>query len=131
MDVTENYPSLINCLETGQNGLFLDLSAPSGGPADASRIGSATPVHSPKPFPGASKPMATVSSQQVLLVLQRDRYDTPGSLLPLNNRVVETAWQNAFTFYRNSPPAQAPVFFKHQINPKGDIRAASALVPLP
>jgi hypothetical protein len=31
LDEAENYPSLINCLETGENGLALDLDLPSRG----------------------------------------------------------------------------------------------------
>ncbi len=126
MDVTENYPSLINCLETGQNGLFLDLSAPSGGQADAVASASCNGPFS-ETIPGCIKTDGDGVVQQVLLVLQRDRYDTPGSLLPLNNRVVETAWQNAFTFYRNSRPAKAPIFFKHQINPNGEFEPLQPL----
>ncbi len=120
MDIPENYPSLINCLETGQNGLFLDLSAPSGGQADAVASASCTGPFS-ETIPGCIQTDGDGVVQQVLLVLQRDRYDTPGSLLPLNNRVVETAWQNAFTFYRNSQPAKVPIFLKHPINPKGSV----------
>ena len=126
MDATENYPSLINCLETGQNGLFLDLSAPSGGQADAVASASYNGPFS-ETIPGCIKTDGDGIVQQVLLVLQRDRYDTPGSLLPLNNRVVETAWQNAFTFYRNSRHAKAPIFFKHQINPKGEFEPLQPL----
>jgi len=126
VDITENYPSLINCLETGQNGFFLDLSAASGEPADA--IGSA-PRTGPysETIPGCIKTDGDGVVQQVLLVLQRDRYDAPDSLLPLNNRGVEAAWQNAFAFYRNSGPAKAPVFFKHQINPKGEFEPIQPL----
>ena len=126
MDVTENYPSLINCLETGQNGLFLDLSAPSGGQTDAVRTISCNGPFS-KTIPGCIKTDGGGVVKQVLLVLQRDHYDTPGSLLPLNNSAVETAWQNAFAFYRTNPPAQAPIFFKHQINPKGEFEPLQPL----
>ncbi|MBC2713429.1 MAG: hypothetical protein HGJ94_21245 [Desulfosarcina sp.] len=121
MDPTENYPSLINCIETGKNGLLLDLASPSGDQAGA--VGTAFHM---SPF---SKTMhARIKTdgddviQPVYLVLQRDHYDTPSSLLPVDNIGVETAWQNAFTFHQNTGHAKAPIFFKHQVNTKGELK---------
>ena len=126
MDVTENYPSLINCLETDLNGLFLDLGPPSG-----EHIGTFGSTFCIGPFSktisGCIKTDGGDVIRQVLLVLQRDHYDTPRSLLPVNNSSVETAWQNAFSFYQNSGPTKAPLFFKHQVNLKGEFKPLQPL----
>jgi hypothetical protein len=126
VDVTENYPSLINCLETWQNGLYLDLDFPSGGHGDETDACVSIGPFS-KTIPARIKTDGDGVIKRVLLVLQRDDYDAPGSLLPVNNPSLETAWQNAFAFHRNGDPAKAPLFFKHQVSPTGEFRSLQPL----
>ena len=121
MDVSENYPSLINCLDTGQNGLHLDLDFPSGGHGDdTGAFFSISPFS--KTVPARIKTDGDAVIKRVLLVLQRDHYDTPSSLFPVNNLGVETAWQNAFAFHLSGDPAKAPILFNHQVSPAGELR---------
>ncbi len=121
VDAIETYPSLINCLAAGENGFCLDLAFPS-----RDQTGAAGAALRMSPFsrtiPARIKTDGDDTIQDVLLVLQRDQYETSGSLVPLNNNGVETAWQNAFTFHQNSGQAKAPIFFKHQVSPKGDLK---------
>ncbi|MCB2147280.1 MAG: hypothetical protein KQI81_12450 [Deltaproteobacteria bacterium] len=126
VDVTENYPSLVNCLENDLNGFFLDLEFPSG--EQGGSIGSTFFIGPfSKTISGRIKTDGDGVIQHVILVLQRDHYDTPRSLLPVNNNGVETAWQNAFSFYQNSEPAKVPLLFKHQVNLKGEFEPLQPL----
>ncbi|MBC2713134.1 MAG: hypothetical protein HGJ94_19725 [Desulfosarcina sp.] len=121
MDPTENYPSLVNCLETGKSGLLLDLAFPSGGQASAVGTAFRTSPFS-KTMHARIKTDGDDVIQPVYLVLQRDHYDTPSSLLPVDNIDVETAWQNAFAFHQRTGHSKAPIFFKHQVNTKGELK---------
>lgn len=120
MDEAENYPSLINCLETGDNGLALDLVFPSsvrtGGPETPLQVSPFS-----KTIRARIKTDGDDTIQQVHLILQRDQYDKRGSLVPVNNVVVEAAWQNAFAFHQKSDPAKPPIFFKRQIASNGQL----------
>jgi hypothetical protein len=126
VDTTQDYPSLINCLETSQNGLFLDLALPSDGPGDGAGIAIGISPFS-RTIPAIIKTDGDDYIKRVLLVLQRDHYDTPGSMVPVSNLTLETAWQNAFAFHRNGDPAKAPYFFKHQVSPTGEFRPLQPL----
>lgn len=126
MAVTENYPSLINCLETGQNGLYLDLDFPSGD-LDSAVLSTFSVSPFSRTISGRIKSDGDGVIQHVLLVLQRDQYDTPGSLLPVNNLSVETAWKNAFAFHHKDESVTAPIFFKHQVNPASDFKPFHSL----
>ena len=121
MDVTENDPSLIDCLESGKHGLLLDLIFPSGEPDGVHGVVSGTSPFS-KTISAQILTNGDVVIQDVLLVMQRDRYDPPRSLVPVNNIEVEAAWQNALAFHRNSDQAKAAAFFKHQVNPSGEFK---------
>ena len=120
MDTTENHPSLINCLATANNGFLLDLALPSGDQAGAAETSFCISPFS-KTIHARIKTDGGGVIQHVLLTLQRDQYDAPRSLLPINNIGVETAWQNAFIFHQRTGHSKAPIFFKHQINPKGKL----------
>ncbi len=121
MDVTENDPSLIDCLGPEKNGLWLDLASPSGSPGDFGGAGLCLGPFS-KTIPAHIKTDGHHVILPVHLILQRDQYDAPHSLLPINNLAVETAWKNAFSFHQNSGDAKAPILFKHQVSPKGQFQ---------
>jgi hypothetical protein len=114
----ENYPSLINCLANGANGLVLDLDFLSDDGTGGLKTGRRASPFS-KTFHARIKTDADDVIQKVHLIWQRDRYGSYDSLLPVTNTDVEDAWQNAFGFHQKSDPARAPILFKDQITPTG------------
>jgi hypothetical protein len=114
----ENYPSLINCLDSGENGLVLDLGSLSDDGTIALKTGRRASPFS-ETVHARIKTTGDDVIQPVHLVWQRDRYDPPDSLLPVTNTDVENAWKNAFAFHQKSGPSRAPILFKGQIAPNG------------
>lgn len=118
MDAAENYPSLINCLDGGENGLVLDLDSLSDDGSDGLKTARRASPFS-KTFHARIKTDGDHVVQSVHLVWQRDRYDSPDSLLPVTSTDVENAWQNAFGFHQKSDLARRPILFRNQITPTG------------
>ena len=118
MDAAENYPSLINCLDGSENGLALELDSLSDDGSGGFKTGRRASPFS-KTFHARIKTDGEDVVQSVHLVWQRDRYDSPDSLLPVTNTDVEGAWQNAFAFHQKRDQAGRPILFKNQIAPNG------------
>jgi hypothetical protein len=116
VDAAENYPSLINCLDGGGNGLALDLDSLSDDGTGGLKTGRRASPFS-RTLHARIKTDGDDVIQPVHLVWQRDRYDSPDSLLPVTNTDVENAWQNAFGFHQKSDQARRPILFKGQIAP--------------
>jgi hypothetical protein len=121
VDADENYPSLINCLDGGENGLVLDLDSlsddGSGGWSSGHR---ASPFS--RTFHARIKTDGDDVVQSVHLVRQRDRYGSFDALLPATNTDVEGAWQNASAFHQKSDQAGRPILFKGQIALNGRLQ---------
>jgi len=122
VDLNENSPSLMGCLDSGNHGLVLDLSLPKV---------SASPIDGKGPF---SKRIFTHihtnggdSVAPVVLLTQRSCYEPPAAIMPLNNTLVEAAWQNAFEFHHHGESANGPILLKDQVNGNGRVQAFSPL----
>ena len=118
LDSTEAYPSLISCLEAGKHGFCLDIDLPE----PKRNTGDGGMVYS-GPFSRTIKAKIKTDGgdavQDVLLVLQKDRYDFTDPMVSISNTDVEIAWQNAFAFHNRLGQAKEGRFFRDQISPKG------------
>jgi hypothetical protein len=121
VDPAEKYPSLIDCLDKGENGLMLDLDLPSGGGIGRLKTPFQVSLFS-KTIRARIKTDGDDIIQDVHLIVQRDRYDRPDSLVPVNNMVVEAAWQRAFGFHKKHRLSKPPFFFKHQVDSDGRLQ---------
>ncbi len=126
MDPNENYPSLIDCLDTGSHGFFLALFPPAGLRDDGS---TTTVVRGPfsKTLAATIKTGGNDPITHVHLVMQRDRYDPPDSLLPLSNPGLEAAWQQAFDFHHSNAQTNGLIVLDHQLNAKGELQGFAPL----
>jgi hypothetical protein len=122
VDPNENSPSLMDCLDSDDHGLVLDLPSPEV---------SASPINGKGPF---SKRVFTHihtnggnSVVPVVLLMQRSCYEPPAAIMPLNNTLVEAAWQKAFEFHRHGESANGPILLKDQVNADGRLQAFSPL----
>ncbi|WP_155315494.1 hypothetical protein [Desulfosarcina alkanivorans] len=122
----ENYPSLIDCLDSAVSGFALDPDFHSGGGTGGRERPFRSSPYS-RTFRGRIKTDAGHRVRDVHLILQRDRYETPGSLVPVTNLAVEAAWQNALVFHTQNDSATPAVFFKGQIDANGRLQPFQSL----
>ena len=122
MDRNETPPSLIDCLDTGDHGLVLDLVRPEGSdhPKDdkgpfSKRIFTHIRTHGRHPV------------VPVVLLLQRSNYEPPRSMAPLNNALLDAAWRKAFAYHRFGESANGPILLKDQVDADGNLQAFSPL----
>jgi hypothetical protein len=59
--------------------------------------------------------------------MQRDCYDPPGSLLPIDNPGLEAAWQYAFDAHRSNAQPNGLMVLEHQVDAKGVLQAFAPL----
>ena len=126
VEPNERFPSLIDCLDTGDHGLVLDLSLPVG---HTDGTEPATVVSGPfsKRIFARVKTDSGDSIAPVLLVMQRSHYNPPHSLSPINNLRLEKAWQNALDYHSRTGSSVSPIILKDQVSPKGELRAFAPL----
>jgi len=122
MDPNENSPSLMDCLDTGDHGLVLNLAPPEK---------SAPSIKGKGPF---SKHIFTHihsnsgdSVAPVVLLIQRSRYEPPHTMAPLNNVLLDAAWQNAIEFHRQGKSAKGPILLKNQVDAEDRLQPFSPL----
>lgn len=122
MDPNENSPSLMDSLDTGDHGLVLDLAPPEE---------SDRPIVCNGPF--SNRIFTDIyanggdSLRIVVLLLQRSNYEPPRTMVPLNNTLLEAAWQKAFEFHRQGDSLNRPILLRNQVNAEGRLQAFSPL----
>nr|WP_319525626.1 hypothetical protein [uncultured Desulfosarcina sp.] len=61
------------------------------------------------------------------MLFQRSNYEPPPTMVPLNNAVLDAAWQQALAFHRHGDAPNSPILFKDQIDAEGRLQAFSPL----
>ncbi|BBO73283.1 hypothetical protein DSCW_07000 [Desulfosarcina widdelii] len=122
MDLNENSPSLMDSLDTGDHGLVLDLAAPE---ESAPSIGG-NGTFSKRIFTHIYTSCRD-SVGSVVLLMQRSNYEPPRTMVPLNNTLLDVAWQNALEFHRHVDSSNGLILLKDQVNTEGQLRAFSPL----
>ncbi|PID40368.1 MAG: hypothetical protein CR984_03575 [Proteobacteria bacterium] len=120
LEPTENQPSLINCLEKGTHGFFLDAIPAEAPPVQQPPVLQRAPYT--KIIAADIKTDGNNVLQRVLLVMQRDDYDISDALVPLNNPHIEKAWQQAAAFHQSNDSEKQPLFFKQQFDQTGRLQ---------
>ena len=66
--------------------------------------------------------------QTIFLLIQNDRYNfVDNELQPLNNQLIDQAFQNAFSFYNNNEKDQILPFFADQIDSESNLKPLSPI----
>jgi len=126
VEPNELFPSLIKCLDTGEHGFYLDLPLPVESP-DGADPGSVDSGPFSKRIRAHVKTGGKGSVAPVLLVMQRNCYSPVHSPVPINNRRLEKAWQNAWAFHGSNRFSKKPIILKDQVSPAGELRAFAPL----
>jgi len=122
VDLNENSPSLMDCLDTSDHGLVLDLT-----PLEE----NVSLIDEKGPF---SKRIFTHIHtnggdrvRSVVLLMQRSNYEPPRTMVPLNNALLDAAWQKACVFHRCGNSSNRPILLRGQVNADGQLQAFSPL----
>ena len=126
VEPNELFPSLIKCLDTGDHGFYLDLSLPDEHPGETDPATAARGPFSRR-VAAHVKTGGGDSVAPLLLVMQRNCYTPTHSPVPINNRRLDNAWQNAWDFHGRSGSAIKPIILKDQVSPTGELRAFAPL----
>lgn len=122
MEPNENSSSLTACLDSGDHGLVLDLAPLAESDPTKNCKGSFS-----KRFCTHIHTRGGDSVRSVLLLLQRNCYEPPHTLVPFNNAVLDEAWQKALEFHQNCHSKNDLILLKDQINAEGRLKAFSPL----